>query len=148
MVYNINQVSLRQSITPERMQGRMNATMRFIVWGTMPVGATIGGVIATAVGVTQALWVGSILGLHGVPAGAPGAGAAAARVPVSAARSEAVATQLVAEAAMSGLEPMGISMPRSVDGLRRVAQCRSAAMPEPSEVSARAPATARTAVAE
>jgi MFS family permease len=31
-IYNINQVSLRQAITPERMQGRMNATMRFIVW--------------------------------------------------------------------------------------------------------------------
>ena len=61
VVYNVNQVSLRQAITPERMQGRMNATMRFIVWGTIPIGATIGGVIATAVGVTQALWVGGIL---------------------------------------------------------------------------------------
>ena len=35
-VYNINQVSLRQAITPDRLQGRMNATMRFLVWGTMP----------------------------------------------------------------------------------------------------------------
>ena len=38
VIYNVNQVSLRQAITPERMQGRMNATMRFIVWGTMPIG--------------------------------------------------------------------------------------------------------------
>ena len=38
VVYNINQVSLRQAITPERMQGRMNATMRFMVWGTLPIG--------------------------------------------------------------------------------------------------------------
>ena len=37
-VYNINQVSLRQAITPERMLGRMNASMRFFVWGTVPVG--------------------------------------------------------------------------------------------------------------
>ena len=36
MIYNINQVSLRQAITPERIQGRMNATMRFLVWGTIP----------------------------------------------------------------------------------------------------------------
>ena len=84
MVYNINQVSLRQAITPERMQGRMNATMRFIVWGTIPVGATIGGVIATAVGVTQALWVGSILGCTAFLPVLPGARAASARVPEAA----------------------------------------------------------------
>lgn len=32
-VFNINQVSLRQSITTDRLQGRVNATMRFIMWG-------------------------------------------------------------------------------------------------------------------
>ena len=32
VVYNINQVSLRQAIVPIRLQGRMNATMRFVVW--------------------------------------------------------------------------------------------------------------------
>ena len=36
---------LRQAITPPRMQGRMNATMRFIVWGTIPLGAIIGGAL-------------------------------------------------------------------------------------------------------
>ena len=39
VAWNINQVSLRQAITPLRMQGKMNATMRFIVWGTIPLGA-------------------------------------------------------------------------------------------------------------
>jgi MFS family permease len=63
MVYNINQVSLRQSITPERMLGRMNATMRFIVWGTIPIGQIVGGVIATAFGTVTAIWVGVIGGL-------------------------------------------------------------------------------------
>src|SRR3954470_14194476 len=38
-VYNINQVSLRQAITPHRLQGRMNASMRFVVWGTLPLGS-------------------------------------------------------------------------------------------------------------
>jgi MFS family permease len=63
VVYNVNQVSLRQTITPERMLGRMNATMRFIVWGTIPIGQIIGGLLATVFGVTTAIWVGSILGL-------------------------------------------------------------------------------------
>ena len=40
-VYNINQVSLRQAITPDRVQGRMNATVRTIIWGTMPIGVNV-----------------------------------------------------------------------------------------------------------
>jgi predicted MFS family arabinose efflux permease len=60
VVYNVNQVSLRQAITPERMLGRMNATMRFIVWGTIPIGQIVGGVIATLFGVITAIWVGAI----------------------------------------------------------------------------------------
>ncbi|HVA86590.1 MAG TPA: MFS transporter [Candidatus Saccharimonadales bacterium] len=60
VVYNINQVSFRQAITPERMQGRMNATMRFIVWGTIPIGAVIGGIIATITTLHTAIWVGGI----------------------------------------------------------------------------------------
>ena len=60
VVYNINQVSFRQAITPAPMQGRMNATMRFIVWGTIPIGQVIGGVIATVVSIPAAIWVGAI----------------------------------------------------------------------------------------
>ena len=60
VVYNITQVSLRQAITPERMQGRMNATMRFIVWGTIPVGSILGGVLATAIGLRETIWIGAI----------------------------------------------------------------------------------------
>ena len=62
LVYNINQVSFRQAITPERIQGRMNATMRFLVWGTMPIGGLIGGILATVVGLSTTIWVGAILG--------------------------------------------------------------------------------------
>ena len=60
-VYNINQVSLRQSIVPDRLQGRMNASMRFIVWGTIPVGSFVGGILATVIGVRQGIFVGSIM---------------------------------------------------------------------------------------
>jgi MFS family permease len=58
--YNITQVSLRQAITPERLQGRMNASMRWIVWGTLPLGQLAGGVIASAATLRTALWVGAI----------------------------------------------------------------------------------------
>jgi MFS family permease len=60
MAYNITQVSYRQAITPERLQGRMNATMRWIVWGTMPLGSLLGGAIATTYSIRTALWVGGI----------------------------------------------------------------------------------------
>jgi MFS family permease len=63
VAYNITQVSLRQAITPERLQGRMNAAMRWIVWGTIPLGTLAGGAIATAYGLRAALWVGAIGGL-------------------------------------------------------------------------------------
>ena len=57
VVYNITQVSFRQAICPERMQGRMNAVIRFMVWGTMPVGALLGGALGTWFGLRTALWV-------------------------------------------------------------------------------------------
>jgi MFS family permease len=62
-VYNINQVSLRQAITPERMQGRMNATMRFIVWGTIPFGNVLGGFLGGVIGLHPTIWIGAIGGL-------------------------------------------------------------------------------------
>ncbi|HET6944901.1 MAG TPA: MFS transporter [Gaiellaceae bacterium] len=63
VAYNITQVSLRQAITSERLQGRMNAAMRWIVWGTIPLGSLAGGAIATAFSLKAALWVAAIGGL-------------------------------------------------------------------------------------
>jgi MFS family permease len=63
VVYNINQVSFRQGITPDRLLGRMNATMRFLVWGTLPLGGLIGGVLGSTIGIRPTLWVGAIGGL-------------------------------------------------------------------------------------
>jgi len=60
VIYNVNQVSLRQAITPERMLGRMNATMRFIVWGTIPIGAMAGGILGGVIGLHATIWVGAI----------------------------------------------------------------------------------------
>jgi len=62
VVYNINQVSLRQAIVPIRLQGRMNATMRFLVWGTIPLGALAGGLLGTFLGLRSAVGI-TILGV-------------------------------------------------------------------------------------
>jgi MFS family permease len=66
VVYNIQQVSLRQAITPERMQGRMNASMRFLVWGTIPLGSLVGGALASAFSVRTAIIVGACLGFSSI----------------------------------------------------------------------------------
>ena len=60
-IYNINQISLRQTIVPEELQGRMNATMRTIVWGTMPLGALIGGVLGTTIGIVPTIYVAAVV---------------------------------------------------------------------------------------
>ncbi|HET6143636.1 MAG TPA: hypothetical protein VFE02_09010 [Candidatus Acidoferrales bacterium] len=54
-VYNINQVSLRQAMTPHRLQGRMNATMRFLIMGAAPLGALMGGALGDALGLRRAV---------------------------------------------------------------------------------------------
>ena len=63
VVYNINQVSLRQAIVPKSVQGRMNASMRWIVWGTIPAGAIAGGVLAEVFGLREAIVIGVIGGI-------------------------------------------------------------------------------------
>ena len=62
VAYNITQLSYRQAITPERLQGRMNAATRWIIWGTIPLGTLTGGVIAQTFSLRTALWVGAIGG--------------------------------------------------------------------------------------
>ena len=57
VMYNINQVSFRQRLCPTKMLGRMNATMRFIVWGVMPLGGLVGGALGAAFGTRATLWV-------------------------------------------------------------------------------------------
>ncbi|HVF74738.1 MAG TPA: MFS transporter [Acidimicrobiales bacterium] len=59
-VYGITQVSLRQTITPARMQGRTNATMRFLVWGALPLGSIVGGVLGDVIGLRSTLWVAAV----------------------------------------------------------------------------------------
>ncbi|MEN9730873.1 MAG: hypothetical protein RL488_183 [Actinomycetota bacterium] len=60
LAYNITQVSARQRLCPPELLGRMNASIRFFVWGVMPIGGLLGGAIAENLGVNTALWVGAI----------------------------------------------------------------------------------------
>ncbi|MBB5932231.1 MFS transporter [Streptomyces echinatus] len=55
VVYNVAQVSFRQGLCPPRLLGRMNATLRFLMWGTLPLGALLGGALAGAYGPRTAL---------------------------------------------------------------------------------------------
>jgi MFS family permease len=66
VVYNIAQVSLRQTITPLRLQGRMNSVMRFLVWGTIPLGSLTGGALASTIGLRETLFVGGAGGFTSV----------------------------------------------------------------------------------
>src|SRR6185503_17807066 len=65
-IYNIAQVSYRQAITPNQMLGRMNATMRFMVWGTMPLGSLTGGLLGTVLGLRSTLMVAGVGGMLSV----------------------------------------------------------------------------------
>jgi len=58
-VFDINQLSLRQSITTDRFQGRVNATMLFIVWGVIPFGSLLGGALGSTIGLRATIAVGA-----------------------------------------------------------------------------------------
>ena len=57
-IFNVNQLSLRQAITPDHLQGRMNASIRSVMWAVVPAGAIAGGLLAEAIGMTATLWIG------------------------------------------------------------------------------------------
>lgn len=57
LVYNITQVTFRQRITPGRLLGRMNASIRFCVWGVMPLAALAAGWLGSVVGTVPTLWI-------------------------------------------------------------------------------------------
>ena len=59
LVYWVNAISVRQAITPDRLLGRVNATMRFLAGGANPIGAVIGGALGGAIGVPLTLVVAS-----------------------------------------------------------------------------------------
>ncbi|MEP6479546.1 MAG: MFS transporter [Rhodoglobus sp.] len=65
LVYNITQVSLRQRICPPKLLGRMNASIRFVVWGVMPIASVAAGALGAALGVLPVMWIAVIGSLAG-----------------------------------------------------------------------------------
>lgn len=57
ILFNVGQVTYRQTVTPPHLLGRVNASVTFLTWGVMPLGALLGGLVAQQIGVREALWV-------------------------------------------------------------------------------------------
>lgn len=55
--YNINVASLRQAVTPDRLLGRVGSSDLFVGYGMLTVGALLGGVLASATGVREAMLI-------------------------------------------------------------------------------------------
>ena len=65
LVYNITQVTLRQRLCPPQLLGRMNASIRTVVWGVMPIASLLAGGVGTWLGVVPTMWLaaaGALLG--------------------------------------------------------------------------------------
>jgi len=58
IVWNVITVSLRQAIIPDELLGRVNSVYRFLGWGMMPIGAAVGGLVASAFGLRSTYWIG------------------------------------------------------------------------------------------
>ena len=63
VLFGINYLALRQAITPDRLLGRMTATMRFLTVAAAPLGSFAGGALATAIGLRNTLLTVGVLGL-------------------------------------------------------------------------------------
>ena len=57
--YDVNETSLLQTMAPERLQGRVIASMRSLAFGGMLAGALVGGVLGELIGLRGTLWVGT-----------------------------------------------------------------------------------------
>jgi MFS family permease len=63
LVYNVTIGSFRQAYCPPNLLGRVVATMRFVLFGAMPLGALLGGTLASFFGPRTAVWALVIGGL-------------------------------------------------------------------------------------
>ena len=59
-VFNVNQLSMRMTLTPDHLQGRMTASIRFLMWSVVPIGALAGGFAAERFGLVPTLVVAAL----------------------------------------------------------------------------------------
>jgi MFS family permease len=60
-IYSVNQIGVRQQMTPDHLLGRVNASRRFIVFGVGPIGGLVGGLLGEAIGLRPTLFVGGLV---------------------------------------------------------------------------------------
>lgn len=59
-LFHVNQVTYRQLVTPNRLLGRMNASMKWLMLLGMPAGTLVGSIVAERIGLRAALFAGAI----------------------------------------------------------------------------------------
>ena len=59
VIYTVAQVSYRQAVCPPTLLGRMNAAMRWVMWGLLPIGGVLAGVLGSTIGIRSTLWIGT-----------------------------------------------------------------------------------------
>jgi hypothetical protein len=67
-LWNVATISYRQAVIPGHLMSRVNSSLRFIAWGTMPIAAFVGGLLSQTIGVRWLIAI-SAVGLMLVGAG-------------------------------------------------------------------------------
>ena len=62
---DLNQLTLRQTLTPDPYLGRMHSIYRTMVWAALPLGNFLGGVLGSAVGIVETFYIGGFIALLG-----------------------------------------------------------------------------------
>jgi MFS family permease len=60
VLFNVTGISYVQVVVPDRILGRMTASRRFVVWGTIPLGSVAGGALASTIGLRETILIGAI----------------------------------------------------------------------------------------
>jgi MFS family permease len=56
-IFAVSQLAFRQSVCPPELRGRMNAASRWIIWGPLPFGAFLGGILGSTIGIRSSIWI-------------------------------------------------------------------------------------------
>jgi MFS family permease len=66
VLFEVNETSVVQAVTPERALGRVNASLRFATWGAMLAGSLAGGLLGEAFGLRAPMLLGAVAALTSV----------------------------------------------------------------------------------
>jgi hypothetical protein len=56
-LFDVNVITIRQTITPQHLMSRTTAAIRTIIWGALPLGALVGGFLGAAIGTRSSIVV-------------------------------------------------------------------------------------------